>query len=179
MEKDYSVEVEWRAFNLRPDMPPEGMESPYKSPEKRARSEGVAKMFEDEGLEYQSRTWLSNSRLALEASEYAKEKGSFKAFHRAVFEAYFGNGRDIGKVEELSEIARSIGMDSEEMVVALEEGRYREEVARQREEAWQLGITAIPTFIIDGKAIVGAYPYAMFERVMKHVQGDSSQFQIM
>ena len=162
--------MEWRAFDLRPDMPPEGMPSPYASPDRVSRSEGTRKMFEEAGLKYTTRTWLSNSKPALQASEYAKEKGKFKEFHKAVFEAYFGEGKDIGSVDILSDIAQSVGLDLQEMRLALERETYRDMVEEQFEEARALGITAIPTFVFGDRAVVGAYPYAVFRRVMAMVQ---------
>jgi predicted DsbA family dithiol-disulfide isomerase len=41
------------------------------------------------GLNFQKIVNISNSRLPLEAGEFAKEQGRFDQFHHAVFQAYF------------------------------------------------------------------------------------------
>ncbi len=66
----------------------------------------------------------------------------------------------------LAELATEQGLDAADLRKALEEGRYRQDVETQYTEARQIGVTAVPTFVADGKALVGAYPYEMFEKLM-------------
>ena len=102
------------------------------------------------------RDWISNSRLALEAAEYAREQGAFEPFHRAVFVAYFAEGRDIGTLEELRALARQVGLDEQGLAEALAERRYAERVDYDVARAARLGLTAVPAFIIGNRAILGA-----------------------
>lgn len=130
-------------------------------------------MAQEAGLKYQVRNWISNSKKALQASEYAKEKGGFKEFHKGVFEAYFGEGKDIGKTAVLQEIAKQAGLNPEELAAVLEKETYRDRVEEQFEEARAIGVTAVPTFVFGDKAVVGAYPYEVFQRVMTMLQQKS------
>lgn len=123
-------------------------------------------MAAEAGLPLVDRDWISNSRPALEAAEYARENGLFDPFHRAVFTAYFAEGRDIGKHEVLREIATSVGLDAEGMIDALVEGRYAARVSEDIDISRQLGLTGVPAFIIGNRAVVGAQPYNVFEYVM-------------
>ncbi len=158
--------VEWRAFLLAPDTPPEGRPHPL-PPEVRAqRSAPLREMAAAAGLTMVDRDWVSNSRPALEAAEFAREHGDFDAFHRAVFTAYWAEGKDIGQVEVLKEIAESVGLDAEAMATAIEEGRYREQVMADYELAQRIGFSGVPAFIVGNRAIVGAQPYEVFEQVM-------------
>jgi len=50
---------------------------------------------------------------------------------------------------------------------ALVERRYRAAVQQQYQEARELGVTAVPTFIAGGYALVGAHPYDHFQRLME------------
>ena len=118
------------------------------------------------GLEMVDHDWISNSLPALEAAEFAREHGDFDAFHDAVFEAYWAQGKDIGKVEVLKEIATSAGLDAEALATAVEDGRYREQVMADYELAQRIGLSGVPAFILGNRAIVGAQPYEVFEQVM-------------
>lgn len=123
-------------------------------------------MAAEAGLTMTDRNWISNSRPALEAAEYAREQGRFEPFHRAVFDAYFAEGRDIGKHDVLREIATSVGLDADGMIDALNDGRYVDRVDEDLEISRQIGLTGVPAFIIGNRAIVGAQPYEVFEYVM-------------
>jgi predicted DsbA family dithiol-disulfide isomerase len=158
--------VEWRAYLLAPDTPPEGRPYPYPPEVREQRSAGVRQMAAEAGLPMTGRDWVSNSRPALEAAEFAREEGLFDPFHRAVLRAYHAESRDIGKQEVLREIAESVGLDADRMVEALDAGHYTARVEEDLELSRQLGLTGVPAFIIGNRAIVGAQPYEVFEYVM-------------
>lgn len=121
------------------------------------------------GLSMVDRDWVSNSLKALEAAEFAREHGDFDAFHHAVFVAYWAEGKDIGKVEVLKEIAASVGLDAEALAAAVEDGRFRERVMADYELAQRIGFSGVPAFILGNRAIVGAQPYEAFEQVMEQL----------
>jgi predicted DsbA family dithiol-disulfide isomerase len=123
-------------------------------------------MAAEVGLPMTTRDWVSNSRPALEAAEFAREHGLFDPFHRAVFSAYHAEGRDIGKQEVLREIATAVGLDADGMIDALDEGRYTPRVEEDLAFSREIGLTGVPAFIIGNRAIVGAQPYNVFEYVM-------------
>jgi predicted DsbA family dithiol-disulfide isomerase len=70
---------------------------------------------------FADRTLLSNSRLALEASEYARDKGKYECFHEDIFLEYFTEARDIGSLEVISTIAARCDLDVADMMIALQD----------------------------------------------------------
>lgn len=167
--------VEWRAFLLDPETPPEGRPHPYPPEVREERSAPLRAMAAEAGLSLANRDWVSNSLPALEAAEFAREHGDFDAFHHAVFTAYWGEGKDIGKIEVLKEIADSVGLDAEAMAAAVEEGRYRDQVMADYELAQRIGFNGVPAFIVGNRAIVGAQPYEVFEQVMTMLGRDKRE----
>ena len=165
------MEVEWRAFELHPEVPAEGMDPPWDPELRRQSREHFERLAREAGLPLGSRTRLANSRLALEAAEWAKALGpaAHDGLHRAIFQAYFVDGRNIGDVEVLVEAATSCGLDPADLRLALAEGRYREAVQKQGEEARELGVTAVPTFLAGGYVVVGAQPSEALRRLMRAV----------
>jgi predicted DsbA family dithiol-disulfide isomerase len=166
LREEYDVEVEWRAFELHPGIPTEGQTIPW-DPERIARGrshfEGLAR---EAGLEVGTRTHWYNSDLAHEASVWARERGLGDALHREIYRAYFIRDENIGSIDVLTQIAAKLGFDAEDLRRALEERRFREEVQREYAEAREDGVTAVPTFVAEGYAIMGAHPYETFRRLM-------------
>lgn len=161
------MEVEWRAFELHPETPLEGMRLPWADdPRYEAMAERLREMAGEVGLPMNPPTLISNSRRALEAAEYAREQGKHDAFHDAVFRAYFAQGKDIGDWGVLQELAEAVDLDGAAMREAVERGTYRAAVNTQVSEARRLGITGVPTYILDNLTVVGAQPYEVFQRAM-------------
>ena len=118
------------------------------------------------GIVFGYRTLLSNSRLALEAGEYARDMGKHKKFHEHMFHAYFTEELDIGRLEVISSIAARCGLDVADMMNALKDGRYRARLAEARKEGEKINLTGVPTFIINNKyKIVGAQPVDAFKEI--------------
>ena len=110
---------------------------------------------------------IPNSRLALEATEYAYTLGRGDEFHRAVFDQLYGEGRDIGSWEVLHAAAVIAGLDAIELEKAVTGGEYAKVLDGKLAEAAELGVKAVPTYIINRSyRIVGAHPYAVFEEAI-------------
>jgi predicted DsbA family dithiol-disulfide isomerase len=115
------------------------------------------------GIVFGNRTLLSNSRLALEASEYARDMGKYDKFHEQVFHAYFTEAIDIGDHEKLCDVATECDIDVIDMTNALKERRYKSRLDEARKEGMKIKVTGVPTFIINNKhKIVGAQPLEVF-----------------
>ncbi|MHB1325800.1 MAG: DsbA family oxidoreductase [Thermoleophilia bacterium] len=81
-------------------MPPEGMELPSEYQDETDDAQArLKKMADSGGLEMVFTGRILNSRLALEATEYAYAQSRGDEFHRAVFDKLYGEGRDIGSWE--------------------------------------------------------------------------------
>jgi predicted DsbA family dithiol-disulfide isomerase len=75
----------------------------------------------------------------------------------ALQRAHFTEGVDLGSYEALAGVAASIGLDGAAALAYLESEAGTEAVKADLAEAAELGITSVPTFVIDGKyAIHGA-----------------------
>ncbi len=130
------------------------------------------KVGEPFGCRFGDRTFLSNSKPALEASEYARDNGKYDSFHEQVFLAYFTDLLDIGDTKILLELAQEVGLDPQELKRSLDEGMYQTRIETAMKEAVRFGITAVPTFIIgEVHKIVGAQPLRSFRDQLRRIQG--------
>ena len=113
------------------------------------------------------RTMTYNSRRATELSKWAEDKGQDKAFHNAVFSAYFAEGLNIADIDVLKDLCRSIELDPDEAMTVLTEGTYVQAVNDDWAYSRRRGITAVPTFLVSGRYVVGAQPYEELEKLVR------------
>jgi len=172
LKADYNIDVEWRPFYLRPDTPPEGMDLPDYIMKARAngadeRLQSMAKMH---GMDFNSPDRIYNTRIAHEATEYAREHGKAIEFHRVVFRQVYADGLDISKWDVLRAAAEEVGLNGEDMQTVVDGGKYTAEVAGQVQSAYQIGVTGVPTYVINERyAIVGAQPYQAFKNALSRI----------
>lgn len=129
----------------------------------RARLQTVARELE---LPLGERTRTFNSRRAQELGKWAEEQGKGETFHAAVYRAYFVAGRNIALPEELAAVAEEAGLPGAEARQVLGERRFAAAVDADWEYAGELGVTAVPTLVYRGQALVGFQPYPAFRRLI-------------
>ena len=117
------------------------------------------------------RAVLSNSRAALEASEYARDVGMYDLFHENMFHAYFTEALDIGNIEVIADVAAKSGIDSVNVRHVVKDGRYRSRLDEARKEGQMINLTGVPTFIINTKyKVVGAQPVDVFRDLFSKME---------
>jgi predicted DsbA family dithiol-disulfide isomerase len=111
---------------------------------------------------------VTSSRRAHECSEHARAAGKLEAFQAAVLRAYWAEGRDLHAWDVLEAAAREAGLDAASMRAEVETDALRDEVDRQLAAAHELGIHAVPTFLVaDRFAVQGAQTAEVFEQAMQ------------
>ncbi|RIK48763.1 MAG: DsbA family oxidoreductase, partial [Chloroflexi bacterium] len=88
------MDVQWRSFELRPaGSPPMSPEYRERIAQGRPRLEAIAR--EQYGIELSQGPFGIDSRAALRGAKLAERAGLGKAYHAAVFHAYWVEGEDI------------------------------------------------------------------------------------
>jgi predicted DsbA family dithiol-disulfide isomerase len=159
---EVSAEIRWLSFQLNPDMPPEGMpRAAYRAAKfgslERSREfdARVAKEGESEGIgfAFDAIQRTPNTVAAHALVGLAQEQGRADAVVDALFRAYFEEAKDIGDTETLAAIAQGCGVSG----MPRREGATA--VVALDQQMRELGISAVPTFIIARKfAVSGAHP---------------------
>ena len=175
LKAEHSVDVEWRPFYLYFDTPPEGMELPEHV--KRARAHGseerLRQIAASYGMPFVSTQRIYNTRLAHEATEYARVHGKGNEFHKVVFRKVYAEGQDLSQWEVLRAAAEEVGLDADEMQREVEAEKYMATVVDQVRWAYQIGVTGVPTYVINDRyGIVGAQPYEVFHGALKQIMKD-------
>ena len=86
------------------------------------------------------------------------------ALARAVLDAYWGQGRDGARPEQVAEIAGGLGVDREELKAALASPELKARLRQEVDDAVALGIFGSPTVTVDGELFFGCDKFEQLER---------------
>lgn len=161
------------SYELHPEAPPEGVKLA-----ERFRGRDMAPFYEnlkvrgsELGIVFNPHTLLSNSRKALLASEYARDMGRYGAFHENMFSAYLTKSQDIGLDVVIAAVAQESGLDPDETLAAVGDGRYDSRLADAIRAGRQLGLTGIPLFVVNDKyKITGTQPLEIFRDLLGKIK---------
>ncbi len=85
----------------------------------------------------------------------------------ALFRAYWREGRDIGNVGVLADIAASAGLDRATIVRLLDGDADRDTIMARDAHARDRGVTGVPCFVVaDQYVLSGAQPVALWQQAM-------------
>lgn len=180
MEAEFLLEIEYKTFYLRPDTPAEGIvRKPRDGSEPGSLLTGnIGEAAVEAGLTMRRAPLTPNTKLAFEASEFAKDKGLFEPFHDACYKAFWEEGVNLGELSVLQDLGKQVGIDPQEMKQRLDSGHYTPHAQAQYDEAISLGVRGIPSFIMGRYFFSGAQPYDLFKDVATRVQQEAAGQQV-
>lgn len=107
------------------------------------------------------------TRLAHEGLEFARDHGRAEAYNHEVFAAFFQRGEDIGTLDVLAGIAAQVGLDPQRFCDAIERHEYSERTEERLRQAYEFGVTAVPTMIIGRRTLSGLYPEDVLSAIVQ------------
>jgi predicted DsbA family dithiol-disulfide isomerase len=91
-----------------------------------------------------------------------------------LMDAYFTNGLNIADINVLAQCASSVGINEDESMRFLRSDDLSADVRTEIASAADLGVTAVPTFVINGQwSVPGAQDIEMFERILERMHTQS------
>ncbi|MDX6278585.1 MAG: hypothetical protein QOJ72_2713 [Nocardioidaceae bacterium] len=167
------VEVEYHSFELSPDTPVdyEGSHSEFLSKHKGIPTEHASQMLaqmtelgKTVGIAYDyDALHTTNTVRAHQVLHLAKSHGKQLEMKERLLAAYFEEGRHVGQIDELADLAAEVGLDRVEVLEALKTDRFLDDVMADKAQATSYGIDGVPFFVLDGKfGISGAQEPATF-----------------
>ncbi len=100
-----------------------------------------------------------NTRLAQEVGKWAGKQGKGSVFHNEVFKAYFVDAKDISDPLILIDLAESAGLSPKDAQHVIDNRTFKDAVDRDWSRSREMFVTSVPTFLLNGKRLVGAQPY--------------------
>jgi predicted DsbA family dithiol-disulfide isomerase len=180
------IEITYHSFELAPDTPVEyeGSEIDFlmnhrgvTAEQARAMIDRVVGIALAAGLRYDyDALQHTNTVKAHQLLHYAKERGHQLEMKERLLASYFVEGRHVGRVEDLADLAAEIGLDREDVVRSLTEDEYLEAVRADMAQARAYGINGVPFFVVDERyGVSGAQPSEVFTEVLGRAAADRAE----
>jgi len=173
------ITVEYKPFFLDPTIPPEGVDFREKMNRKgggriplehffdapRRMGERVGLKFNFEEITKAPNTLLAHCLLALLPDHLVD------SVLDDLYSAYFEHGQDIGDIETLLQIAKKHEVEITNLPVRMQEAEVKSKVQVEVNEAYQMGISGVPFFIINQKyAFSGAQPPEVITQILQKIE---------
>jgi predicted DsbA family dithiol-disulfide isomerase len=180
-----TADIHFQPFELNPQMPPGGQDiaehlaQKYGSTREQLtrnqeaiRARGAELGF---AFDMHKRSRVYNTFDAHRLLHWAEEEGRQRELKRALFAAYFTEGRDPSDREVLIDVAAQAGLDALRAREILESDRYAQDV-RERERFYaERGIQAVPSVIVNDKYLIqGGQPVEVFEQALRKIAAESA-----
>lgn len=176
---NHPFNIEWHPFQLNPQMPRDGMDRRAYLETKFGGTDGALKAYapiveraENAGLkiDFAAIKRTPNTLDAHRLIHWGGVEGRQTAIVSALFKAYFVEGRDIGAAEVLADIADSAGLDAALILRLLASDGDRDDIMAKDASLRKMGVTSVPTFIVDGKhAVPGAQTAQLWLKVIDEI----------
>jgi predicted DsbA family dithiol-disulfide isomerase len=179
-----TAEIHFQPFELNPQLPPDGQDitehlvQKYGStPEQLQRNrEAIRARGAELGFTFEmgKRSRVYNTFDAHRLLHWAELEGRQRDLKRALFTAYFTEGRNPSDREVLIDVATQAGLDAVRAREVLESGHYADEV-REREQFYgRQGIRAVPSVIVDERYLIqGGQPVEVFEQALRRIAAET------
>jgi protein-disulfide isomerase len=109
----------------------------------------------------------NEATLAAEAAECANDQGRFWEYHYKLYAEQSGENRGAFLPERLKQFATDLGLDRTEFDACLDSHKHIGLVEELRDQAAAAGAQGTPSFLINGKLVVG---YQSFEKFRQHIE---------
>jgi predicted DsbA family dithiol-disulfide isomerase len=178
---DHPFQIQWHPFQLNPDMPPEGVAKRAYLEEKfggKARVDAVHDRLREAAraagvdMNPDKPQRMPNTLNAHRLIHWAGIEGVQSPVVTALMRAYWVEGRDIGDLSTLADIAAENGMDRATTLRLLQSDADADDIQARDQDARRKGVNSVPTFLIAQQYVVsGAQPSETWEGVISELAG--------
>jgi predicted DsbA family dithiol-disulfide isomerase len=163
MRPHLQTEIAWQAFQLNPELPPEGVERHMKLRTMRVEADRLVpmeNMLEEAGgreairFDFAGIRRVPNTLAAHRLMRWAARAACDDALADEIFSAYFERGQDIGTHRTLVECAAAAGLRPDAAAAFLSGDDETESVRAIDALGRQSGIAGVPCFIFDGRYVL-------------------------
>ena len=188
LDGEIEADIRWHAFELNPDMPPEGEESTAhiarkygSTPEQskavqgrmREAAQNAGVSLDYDGPDPEPQRWMWNTFDAHKLLTWAgEEHGAARQteLKLALFRAHFNERRKIADHDVLLDVAEAAGFDRAGAEAALASEELAHKVRAEERAAWDLNITGVPAMVVENKFMIpGAQPPEAYADALRRV----------
>lgn len=179
LKDQFEFDVTYLPFELNPQIPRSG----FNQREYLIKKFGSAEKYEQiiqhvttiaagEGLRFnfQIQSVAPNTRDAHRIIWLAKQEGKQASMKEAFLKAYFEEGVDLSKNENLASIADGVGLPANRILSLLNSDEGLNEVIAAEQQNYQRGVSGVPFYIVNNQyGISGAQPTQVFIQALTEI----------
>lgn len=166
LSKEFDLSIEWKGIEIHPEFPPEGVKR-AKTLKSKSFAKTVYTMAKQDNIQIKLPGFATNSRLALEASEFAKTENKFLEFHLAIYEAYFLESLNIGDINIVLNAGVKAGIKKDQLEDCLEKRPMFNKIKANNKEAKDNLVLGVPTFIFGNFPVYGNQSTDTMKQIIK------------
>ena len=166
LSREFDLTIEWKGIEIHPEFPPQGKKR-TRTLKSKSFAETIMEMTKEDNIKIKLPGFATNSRLALEASEFANIKGRFLECHIGIYEAYFLEGRNIGDIETVLDIGEKAGIEKSELEECLNKRTMFDRIEGNKKEAQDNLILGVPTFLFGNFPVHGNQSTQTMRHIIK------------
>lgn len=160
LHKKYDLKVNWCFIEIHPETPIAGKsfkDLPYTDAEFKNLTSNLNDMASADDLALIKQSVTVNSHNAILFAEASKKLGkeTFYKVHNLLYKSLFEDGKNIGQVNELITIAKSLGLDEEFVTNAIDDKEIASHLPIYIKWATKFKVTSVPTFIFGDEVVNG------------------------
>lgn len=173
-----SVEIDWKAFELNPDMPKEGqdkrehLQQKYGSSLEQIKVNRLALIERGASVgftfNYKEDSRVYNTFDAHRLLHWSKKFGLQTELKLKLFDMYFTEDGNPSNADELLQAAKEVGLNVEEAMLVLQSNQFATEVMQEQAAYRKAGIQSVPSFIVNNKYLMtGGQPKEAFVQFLE------------
>jgi len=176
LEARRDITVRWSPFPLHPDTPEDGLLlSSFLGPNLDAVHERLYALMDGLELEHGAREKTYNSRLAQELGMWADTLENGKPLHDELFRTYFVRDENLAHKTVLLDAVERAGLDRTEAAAVLDERRFSPAVDQAWQQARQMQITGVPSFVAGRYVTSGYHPIEELSKFIDYVESEAAR----
>ncbi|EMN02834.1 DsbA family oxidoreductase [Leptospira noguchii] len=181
---DDKIEIEWRAFQLNPDLAPEGEDRVLHMTRKfgsldrvKMMVQRVADIAQTEGLPFsveqaghQPNTFLLHALI-----RKAKKTGKASQLAEVFFRNFFSEGKNLSDSKIILESLQEVEMTEDDLNSVKTDEALLKEIYEEEMKGRQLGVSGVPFFVFNEKyAVSGAQESNLFLQIFNRLEQENS-----
>ena len=185
ISEQVSATITWHAFELNPNMPPQGQEinehlaHKYGIDEQQLTQnrEAIHQRGLSVGYEFGNRGGgrIYNTFDAHRLLYWSKQSDKQTALKLALFDLYFKQSGDPSDHEQLLECVAKVGLNTDEARDILNATTFAAQVREEQQHYHAMGISSVPAVIVNNKHLIsGGQPVEVFEKALLQISQEQA-----
>lgn len=110
----------------------------------------------------------ADSETAAEASFCAADQGKFWNFYTYTYAHQGQENSGSLSAANLKQFAQAIGLNTTQFNSCLDSGKYKNQVAQDKQDAITAGVSSTPTWFVGNQQILGAVPFSQIQSAIEN-----------